>query len=375
MDFGKLTAYVDSLPQAGVPGCDLAVCRDHEIIYRHQAGHRDEKGLERVRESDTYCLYSATKVITTCAAMQLIEKGKISLDDPVKCFLPAFEQMQVKTETGLRPAKRAMTIRHLMSMQSGLDYHLDSPALREAIQTLGKDATTRQLMEAKAHDPLEFDPGDNFLYSLSHDVLGAVIEAASGQRFGEYLQEHIFAPLGLATIGFSLSDHSRQSAQYFFNGETQKLEYQAPESNHYRLSPLFESGGAGLISDVDDYIAFADAIACGGEGKTGARILPPEMIQLWSANQLGPRSRKSFDAWNRKGYSYALGVRTRVENTPGSRGMIGEFGWDGAAGAWAMIDPHHRLSAFYAMHVRNFGYSYDVIHPTLRNLIYEALSL
>ena len=375
MDFSRLTAYVDSLSGVGVPGCDLAVCRDHEIVYRHQAGFRDEERRQPVREDDTYCLYSATKVITSCAAMQLIEQGKISLDDPVSRFLPAYADLQVKAGEGTRPAQKVMTVRHLMSMQSGLNYDLESPKLKSAIRALGDKATTRQLMDAKAQDPLEFEPGEDFLYSLSHDVLGAVIEAASGQRFGEYLREHIFAPLGLNTIGFTAADPRRQSAQYFFRGETGTLEAQSPTSNHYRLSPQFESGGAGLISDVNDYIAFADAIACGGVGRTGESILSPAMIQLWSANQLGPRARTSFDAWNRTGYSYALGVRTRVENTPGSRGMIGEFGWDGAAGAWTMIDPHHHLSAFYAMHVRNFGYSYDVIHPTLRNLIYEALEL
>ena len=107
-------------------------------------------------------------------------------------------------------------------------------------------------------------------------------------------------------------------------------------------------------------------------GKDGQQILSPEMIQLWRANQLTPCSRRSFDLWNRKGYSYALGVRTRVDLTLGGAGNLGEFGWDGAAGSWTMIDPDQHLSAFYAMHVRNFGYAYDVIHPTVRSLIYEG---
>ena len=124
---------------------------------------------------------------------------------------------------------------------------------------------------------------------------------------------------------------------------------------------------------MKDYIAFVDALACGGVGANGARILSPQMMQLWSANQLGPRSRATFDAWNRKGYSYALGVRTRVDTSVGGRGQIGEFGWDGAAGAWAMIDPVNHISAFYAEHVRNYGYNYDVIHPTIRDLIYGGI--
>ena len=374
MDFSRLTAYIDTLPTVGVPGCDLAVYRDHEQIYRHAAGHRDAEGTQPMRGDETYCLYSCTKVFTTCAAMQLIERGLMNLDDPVAEYLPAYAHLTVKDGDGVRPAKRVMTVRHLMSMQSGLDYVLDSPALRRAIAELGPDATTRQLVEAKAGDPLLFEPGTDFMYSLSHDALAAVIEVVSGLRFGEYLKQNIFDPLGLHTVGFRLSeaDQARLCAQYLFDPEQNRPVLQHGDINNYRLTPNYESGGAGLYSDVKDYITFADALASGGS-RDGVRLLSPEMMQLWSANQLGPVARRSFDAWNRRGYSYALGVRTWVDTSIAGRGQIGEFGWDGAAGAWAMIDPVNHLSAYFAMHVRSYGYSYDVIHPTIRDLIYGGL--
>ena len=107
--------------------------------------------------------------------------------------------------------------------------------------------------------------------------------------------------------------------------------------------------------------------------KLEKQILSLPMIQLWSANQLGPTSRRTFDTWRRRGYSYALGVRTRVNTNLGGKGQVGEFGWDGAAGAWVMIDPVNHLSAFYAQHVRSCGFAYDTIHPTIRSLIYEEL--
>ena len=375
MDFSALTAYVDSIPSLGVPGCDLAVYRDHEMIYRRMAGCRDEAGREPMRGDETYCLYSCTKVFTTCAAMQLIERGLLHLDDPVSRYLPAYAEMQVREGDALRPARREMTIRHIMSMQSGMTYDLATPEIKKALEETGGLADTRRLVDAKALDPLNFDPGEDFLYSASHDVLAAVIEVISGQRFSEYLEEHIFAPLGIRGMSFSVKDLSRQCAQFVYDGEKDAFEPCARDANSYRLSPLYESGGAGLVGSVADYITFTDALACGGKSREGRQILSPEMMQLWSANQLGPRARKSFDAWNRKGYSYALGVRTRVDNTLGGSGAVGEFGWDGAAGAWTMIDPHHHLSAFYGMHVRNYGYSYDVIHPTLRSLIYEGLGI
>ena len=310
--------------------------------------------------------------------MQLMEQGKMQLDDPVSMYLPAYGRLTVKDGGQVRPAQRVMTIRHLMSMQSGLNYDASQnvPSIRKVLEETGGLATTRQLVDAKAQDPLEFEPGTNFLYSLSHDVLAAVIEAASGMKFSEYLAANIFEPLQMGTIGFSLRqrDWDRQCAQYVYNGETQKFVPMEAHDLNYRFTPAYESGGAGLISDVQDYIAFADALACGGVSVDGKRILSPQMIQLWSANQLGPQSRKTFDAWNRKGYSYALGVRTRVDTSVGGRGSVGEFGWDGAACAYAAIDPQTHLSIFFAMHVRNFGYAYDVIHPKLRDLVYGALA-
>ena len=122
MDFTRLTAYLDYLHKLNVPGCDLALYRDHELIYRHQAGWRDLNRTAPMQGNEAYFLYSATKVFTTCAAMQLIEQEKMRLDDPVSLYLPAYAHLTVKDGDTVRPAKTVMTVRHLMSMQSGLNY-------------------------------------------------------------------------------------------------------------------------------------------------------------------------------------------------------------------------------------------------------------
>ncbi len=375
MDFSRLTAYMDYLDKLNVPGCDLAVYREHELIYRHQAGFRDLARTAPIQGDETYFLYSATKVFTTCAAMQLIGQGKMGLDDPVSAYLPAFAHLTVKEGDTVRPAKTVMTVRHLMSMQSGLNYNTETPAIEKVMKDNNQRATTRQIAEAKAEDPLEFDPGTDFQYSFSHDVLAAVIEAVSGQRFSAYLREHIWEPLDIHGMAMRMNDELRKNLcpLYAYDPETHNLQEKTREEIEDRFNPEFESGGGGLIGGVADYIRFADALACGGQGKTGAVLLSPEMIQLWSANQLCPKGRRSFDGWHRVGYSYGLGVRTRVNTHIGGPGALGEFGWDGAAGAWVMIDPSNRLSAFFGMHVLNYGYNYDVIHPTLRGLIYEGL--
>ena len=375
MDFSRLTEYMNYLDKLNVPGCDLAVYRDHELIYRHQAGYRDLARTEPMQGDEAFFLYSATKVFTTCAAMQLIEQGKMNLDDPVSAYLPAYAHLTVKDGDTVRPAKTVMTVRHLMSMQSGLNYNTEIPAIEKVMKDNNQRATTRQIAEAKAEDPLEFDPGTDFQYSFSHDVLAAVIEAVSGRRFSAYLQEHIWEPLHIHGMAMRINDEleKRLCPLYSYDHETYSLQERSREEIKERFNPEFESGGGGLIGGVADYAAFVDALACGGRGKDGAHILSPEMIQLWSANQLCPKGRRSFDGWHRIGYSYALGVRTRVNTRIGGPGAPGEFGWDGAAGAWAMIDPTNCLSAFFGMHVLNYGYNYDVIHPTLRGLIYEGL--
>ncbi len=373
MDFTALKDYLDYLGRKVVPGCDMAVWKDHEPLLRHGAGVRDFEGKEPIRGDEIYWLYSCTKVATTCAAMQLIQAGKLSLDDPVSAYLPAYAHLTVRDGEEIRPARRVMTVRHLMSMQSGLDYDLEKKQVIELIRKTGGKAGTRELVEAFPLSPLCFEPGEDFLYSLSHDVLAAVIEAASGEKFSDYLKNHLFAPLGITGFAFSLTQETRDRLCARYVMENDIREPQDQDCNNYFLSENYESGGAGLCGDVDSFITLLDALSCDGKGKNGYEVLSREMLELWSANQLGPRSRKTFDAWKRVGYSYALGVRTRVNNRIGGGGPVGEFGWDGAAGAWAMIDPVNHVSAFFAMHVRNFGYAYDVIHPTIRNLIYQGL--
>ncbi len=376
MDFSALTEYLNNLYNVGVPGCDLAIYRDHNLIYRHTAGFRNAERTEPVREDDTYYLYSCSKLFTTCAAMQLIERGSLSLDDPVYLYLPSYKELTVRDGDSVRPAKRVMTVRHLMSMQSGLDYDLDTPSLKKMIDDTNGLATTRQLMEAKANDPLQFEPGTDYLYSMSHDVLAAVIEVVSGKKFSEYLEDNIFTPLGISEVTFhpdkALMD--RMCTQYLRHDKDGAI-LPCGLTNSFGKYPNFESGGGGLTGTVADCALFTDALACGGESGGGAHILSPQMIQLWRSNQLGPRSRRSYDLWKGMGYSYALGVRTRVDLSYGGGGPLGEFGWDGAAGAWEMVDPTNHVSAFFAMHVRNHDYIYTIIHPTIRTLIYGGLDL
>ncbi|UZQ86965.1 beta-lactamase family protein [Thermoclostridium stercorarium] len=316
-------------------------------------------------------------MFTCTAVMQLIEKGLIGLDSPVSDYLPEYKNLTVKTDRGIVPAKNPMTIRHLLSMQSGLNYNLDAPSILKIKKETNNQATTRQVIAALANEPLDFEPGTHFQYSLSHDVLGAVIEVVSGQRLGEYFKKNIFEPLGMKNTGFELTPERKANMSDLFSFDMNTMtSTPVPNHNRYVLTRNYESGGAGLISTVDDYLLFLDAMCHGGTSKDGYRLLSKESIDLMRRDQLNEVSKKDFDLFGRHGYSYGLGVRTLIEKEKsGVKSPLGEFGWDGAAGAYALIDVTNNLAIFYIQHVLQCGYVYNVIHPKVRDLTYEMLGL
>lgn len=372
MNFDSLTRYLDALPEKGVPGCGLTVWIDHKPVYRHFTG--EGRPGQPIDGTETYWLYSATKVFTMTAAMIAIEKGLMKLDDPVSKFLPEYANLTVRDGEEIRPAKTVLTIEHLMSMQGGLDYELGTPAIRACLKENGKETTTRQIAAALASQPLNFDPGTHMKYSLCHDVVGAVIEAASGQPFSQFVHENIIAPLGMKTMTFhpTPEQYARMGACYQWDAK-ERPQSRSQMANPYRLmSEAYESGGAGLLGDLDSYILLADALANDGVGANGVRILSRASIDEMRRDRMVGASRKDFDTLNKVGYSYALGVRTLVDNSL-SRSPIGEFGWDGAAGAWTMVDVDRHIAAFYVQHVHACGRAFDEFHPAMRNLIYEGI--
>lgn len=388
MNFAKLERFLDRVEKDyGVPGYDLIVKKDHETVFRRMGGCSDYAKKTPVSDRDLYYLYSATKVVTMTAAMQLIEKGNMNLDDPVAKYLPEFEKMEVADHCELNlwppqiptlrdphhPARTPITLRMLMSMTAGLNYDVGNPAIEALRKASGNQATTREIMKAIAEMPLLFDPGTHYSYSLGHDVIAAVIETVSGRTYGEYLAENVFGPLGVSDAWFHLTDalRGRLTAQYAADPETGEIR-PVEQTNVYCLSDRYESGGAGLICTADAYMEVMDALACGGTGRSGARILSPESIAKLAENQLPPEILPEFQMPWRMEYGYGLGVRTLV-HPEGSPTPQGEFGWDSAGGAYSLADPVNHVSIFYAQEILSMHRAYSEIHPALRNLIYEAL--
>ena len=371
-DENKLTEYLDSLIDKGIPSVDCIVYKDHKQIYRHMNGTVDRDKKINVRPDQRYLMFSMTKVQTMTAVMQLVEQGKLLLDDEVGKYLPAYKKLMVDDEEGLRELNEPMRIWHLLSMQSGLDYNAERPGILRVLKEKGQSATTRDIVDSFIESPLEFVPGTHFHYSFSHDVVAAIIEVVSGMSFGEYLKNNIWEPLNMKDTFFAKPDNSgleRLAQQYTSNDDgIVPME----QTCNYQFTINYESGGAGLISCTEDYAKLGDALACGGESAEGIRILKPETIELIKKNLLCDAGMEEIATnMGRKGYGYGCGMQVFMyPELVGSTAPTGIFGWDGAAGSSIQMDTVSRTSLVYTQHVRNCGMAYEFIHPTLRELVF-----
>ena len=374
MNFEKITEYLDSLPGKGIPSVDCMIYENHKPLYRHMAGHVDADGTKDIQGNEKYLMFSMTKVQTMACVMQLVERGLLSLEDEVAQYLPAYKELMVETPEGVKPCAIPMKIKHLVSMQSGLDYDLSRPGILRVLKEKGAKATTRELVDAFVESPLKFQPGEHYEYSLSHDVMAAIIEVITGKSFGEYLKENIWEPLQMKNTFFAkpMNDHIPNLVKQFTwdeKGQTVPMD----SSCCYQLSESYESGGAGLVSTTEDYAVFGDAMACGGISKEGVRILQPESIELMKQDLLNDVThQESIQKMGRLGYGYGCGVQVLMEpELLHSKAPAGIFGWDGAAGSLLIMDTATKRSLVYTMHVRGCGTAYGEVHPSLRELLFS----
>lgn len=377
MDFTRLTNYLDSLcDRFGIPATDCAVYHDHRVVYRRMNGFADQAKTRPVSEKDLYILYSATKVITMAGALRLMEEGKIALTDEIEKYLPAYGNLTVREPDGtIRPARTKMRICDAMSMGGGLDYTWYTPAMEKLREKYGREISTIDAVNSYAESPLCFDPGTHFRYSLCHDVIGAVIEAASGMSFGDYLKKTIFDPLGMTDTTFHPTEEqkSRLTEQYIYeNGRARAV---LKTNLKMDVSDRYESGGGGLISSVNDYLAFAACLANGGTSDNGYRLLAPETVALMHTDQMTTPDRAAdFASLGRRGYSYALGVRTLIDSKAAKTAAPeGEFGWDGAACAYCSMETTTGTAICFGTQVLNWDAAYTESHPMIRDLVYEGL--
>ncbi len=381
MDFTRLDAFLDKLTAWRIPGNDCIIMKDGEVIYRHMSGFADREAGRLTEGNETYNMWSTSKPITCAAAMTLYEKGAFLMTDPLSDYLPEYADVTVEEKcddgtTRLVKPKRKITISDIMSMTAGFDYTMDSDAIKAVKSATGGRCPTRDIVRAMATHPLQAHPGSRWIYSICYDILGGLVEVVSGKRFSEYVKEVIFDPLEMNDSTFETVPperlRARMSRQYFYNYDR---DCAVPTDNScaHKLGTEYESGGAGLTSTVEDYIKFAYAMANGGVGVNGNRILAASTVDLIRANALSEAQVREVDrVMHLTGYGYGYGVRTLIDPAlAGTGAPVGEFGWAGAAGTWVMIDPSKKLALFYAEHLLESQESYFA--PRLRNITYSCL--
>lgn len=363
MNGERVKAYIDKLiEEKGIPYIDFYMSVGKENVFRYYAS-KDGKATGK----EKLWMFSATKPMTVVAAMRLVEEGKLSLDDEVSKYLPAFEKTYLADGT---PTTKKMTVRQLFTMSAGLSYQVGGEPYKSLIKAAGEHATAAEVFNSLAKAPLLFEPGERFEYSLCHDALAAVVEVVSGKRFSKYMDEVIFQPLGMTRTGFHTEKEEPLAPCYFADKENI---FEIPNENFLVFTDKYDSGGAGAISCVEDYAKFAKTLALGGTSEKGYRLLGEESVkQIRTCQYENLQLQSTFTCVQGEDYGYGLGVRVRKKATDWGLAE-GEFGWDGAAGTYLMVDPIRQISIVVGMHLRNWPDVFTGEHLQLVQRAYADL--
>lgn len=343
----------DSIARGEHAGFVSVLARDGRIVDWQTYGVRDVATGAPMERDTILRLYSMSKVITSVGVLCLVEDGRISLDDPLAKFIPEFAAPRVLTggtadAPQLRPAQRAITIRHLLTHTGGLSYDILEPSpLTELYQRadLWNSPSLAEFVRRAATLPLKTEPGTEFNYSIGLDLLGAVIERVSGTDFESFLRQRIFRPLRMTDTGFDVPAKNRgRLAVLSKHGPAGKLVATDPIIGAYAEPGRgFASGGAGLFSTAGDYLRFAQMLVNGGELE-GVRILKMETVARLAVNELAGLPRPTHQFSDRHGW----GLAGEVELDPATAA----FGWCGAATTYVRICPREgTVALLFAQHL------------------------
>ena len=343
------TAFTQAVESKKMPGIVAAAVTDKGTLYEGAFGTREIEKNAPMTVDTIVWIASMTKAITGTAAMQLVEKGKLSLDAPASSVVPELAQAKVLEgwdgdKPRLRAPKRPMTLKQLLTHTSGFSYEIWRPDIaryQQATNTPGITTCTNAALTT----PLLFDPGDQWDYGIGIDWTGKMVEAASGQKLDAYFQQNIFGPLGMKDTGFKLSaaQKARASAvhQRDDKGVLAPVEFGLPEN------PEFLMGGGGLYGTASDYLAFAQMIMNGGTHK-GAQVLRRETVDLMSQNHIGaleipamktaiPPLSNDFELMPGIGKKWGLSFLINTQPLPTGR-SAGSLAWAGLANTYFWID-------------------------------------
>jgi CubicO group peptidase (beta-lactamase class C family) len=358
-----------------LPGAVAMIARQGKLGFLEAFGVQDPASGAPMQIDSIFRIYSMTKPVVSVAIMMLVEEGRLFLADPLSKYVPAFADPKVAVERDGRvelvPAERPITIQDLLRHTSGLTYEFVGTAAVQRMYLDKKlpstDQTNADQVERLASLPLFSQPGKQWDYSRSTDVLGRIIEIVSGETLGEFLRQRIFAPLGMNDTGFHVPTEKQSRIAEPFAKDPDSGE--AVRLLDIRRPARFESGGGGLVSTLPDYARFLDKLAAGGTCE-GQRLLARKTIDLMRSDHLGPNVRRGSELLQ-PGHGFGLGFAVRTE--PGMSvmpGSVGLYFWGGIAGTTFWIDPKEEL---YAMMLVQAPGQRDYYRALFRTLVYGAL--
>lgn len=388
----RLDAYLERYVDDGrLPGFHVVVSRGGKVAHQHRYGLRDMESGEPVDADTIWRIYSMTKPITSVALMMLVEEGALLLTDPVSKFIPAFGSMRVwrggsVMKPSTEPVTEPMLVWHLLTHTAGLTYGFlyQSPVddiYRRAGFEWGvpRDMTLEQACDAWASLPLLFQPGSEWNYSVATDVVGRVVEVASGMTLEQFFERRIFAPLGMRDTGFFVpeANTSRLAALYQPDPATRQAKRLDSMGKAATRPPTCFSGGGGLVSSAHDYHRFMQMLANDGE-LNGVRLLSSRTTRLMTMNHLPDDADISqfgrpIDLENAyDGFGFGLGFSVLISPARAKvHGSTGDFGWGGAASTTFWVDRSEALTvAFYTQLLPSSTWP---LRPYLRTLVHQAL--
>ncbi len=344
--FAELQAILEGAVQEGtVVGNSALVFKAGEVVFYGQAGDRDGEKELPIERDTIFRIYSMSKPITSVAAMQLVELGKMAPDDRVHQYLPELDGLTVLRKGKEVPPKRVMTVRDLLRHTSGFTYgFFGNTEVDKAYRKKGLLVTDRDLehMVSKlAQIPLQNHPGTRFHYSVSTDVLARLVEVVSEKSFDAYLQANIFEPLGMVDTFFVVPAGKQDRFAQLYREVRGDLQ-PAPKINSYRFMKKtgFRSGGGGLCSTLDDYLRFCQMLL--GEGRFGEhQILKAETVETMFTNQLAGVEQSS------RRFQFGLGFQIDPKR--------GDFAWGGAAGTRFWLNPEKQTAILYMVQINPYG--------------------
>jgi CubicO group peptidase (beta-lactamase class C family) len=380
-----MQASVDAANKAGIV---VLIAKDGKVVHHKAFGMADVEKRAPMTPESIVRLHTMTKPITSVALLTLYEQGKFQLSDPLDKYIPAMTNLRVFTGVDAagnittEAPRRKPTIHDVFRHTGGFSYGNGTSPVDRVYQKLGIDnaraSSLREMITEKLPQaPLLYHPGDQWVYSVSHDIQAYLVEYFSGMPFNEYLEKKIFAPLGMNDTYFGLSRArtDRQTSVYGpgADGKLQLIEDGAGvrrpgDSDSYARFAQVPFGGTGLSSTAMDYARFAQMLVNGGE-LDGVRVLGRKTVELMASNHLPPAV--GMLSGRNAGSGYGLGVIVLVDPPmSGNLGSVGQFGWAGAATTWVIMDPKEKMvSLLFAQHMPiDFPFAY-----TWQTLVYQAI--